>query len=120
LSVDRTDEAYVYTKSLANAGLLELPKNELLRKEFCELRRVGNKVDHPSVWSPEHGKGISEKGSKDISDAVSGVVFNIFQNIDYAGLLSTKYNANSLAEGYSNRYRTSRDSHFQDRLKELF
>lgn len=120
LSVDRTDEAYVYTKSLANAGLLSLPKNELLRKECCELRRVGNKIDHPSVWNPEFGKGITEKGSKDISDAVSGVVFNIFQNIDYAGLLSTKYNVKELATSFSDRSRTSKDAYFQDMLRNLY
>jgi hypothetical protein len=49
LSVDRTDEAYVYTKSLANRGLLHMPGNVLLETEFCQLRRVGNKIDHPAT-----------------------------------------------------------------------
>lgn len=49
LSVDRTDEAYVFTKTLANNGLLHLPDNHLLKSEFSELRRVGNKIDHPST-----------------------------------------------------------------------
>ena len=47
LSVDKTDEAYIYFKTLANNGLISLPDNKLLRKEFKELKRIGGKVDHP-------------------------------------------------------------------------
>ena len=47
ISVDKTDEAYIYFKMLANNGLISLPNNRLLLKELKELKRQNNKVDHP-------------------------------------------------------------------------
>lgn len=47
ISVDKTDEAYIYFKMLANNGLISLPNNKLLLKELKELKRQNNKVDHP-------------------------------------------------------------------------
>lgn len=46
LSVDRTDSSYILTKTLANNGLLHISQNNLLKTELCDLRRIGNKIDH--------------------------------------------------------------------------
>lgn len=107
LSVDRTDEAYVYFKTLANAGCIELPNNELCKTEACELRRIGNKVDHPS------------SGSKDIMDAVSGVVYNLYQNLDTAGMLSTKYKVEAHTKFMKDRASKTSDV-FQDMFQQIF
>lgn len=79
ISVDRTDSAYIYLKTLMTNGLIQLPNNKLLRSEIANLKRVGRKIDHPS------------DGSKDIADAVCGSVYNLYQNLDAAGQLSNKY-----------------------------
>lgn len=109
LSVDRTDEAAIYTKSLANRGLLHIENNDLLLKEGCELQRVGiNKVDHPAT------------GSKDIWDAVCGCVFNLYNNLDLAGQLSIKYKVNQYSEALKERVKLNTDSQFQDMIQNLF
>jgi hypothetical protein len=109
LSVDRTDEAYVYTKSLANRGLLHMPSNVLLETEFCQLRRVGNKIDHPAT------------GSKDIADSVSGAVYNLYQNIDKAGQLSVKYKVNQYAKQIEDRTSQGKDlTTFQDMMQSIY
>lgn len=108
LSVDRTDEAAVYIKSLANRGLLHIDNNKLLMKEGCELRRVGlNKVDHPST------------GSKDIFDAVDGCVFDLYCNLDLAGQLSNKYKVKQYNQSIEQR-RIETDNSFQDQIQGLF
>lgn len=107
LSVDRTDEAGRYTKQLANNGLLFLPNNKLLLKEGAELVRIGNKLDHTS------------SGSKDIFDAVSGVVFDLYQDIDKAGQISVRHKVESHTDMISQRAR-SNDSYFQERMASLF
>jgi hypothetical protein len=111
LSVDRTDEAYVYCKSLANAGCLHIANNTKCEKEFCELRRVGlNKVDHPPV---------SDGGSKDISDAVAGAVYDLYNNIDLAGQLSIKYKVHKYTEQFKERS-LRQDNEFQDRWGSIY
>ena len=108
LSVDRTDEAAIYVKSLASRGLLHIEDNKLLMKEGCELRRVGlNKVDHPA------------SGSKDIFDAVDGCVFDLYQNLDLAGQLSNKYKAKQYNQSIEQR-RLETDNSFQDQIQGLF
>lgn len=108
LSVDRTDEAAVYVKSLASRGLLHIEDNKLLMKEGCELRRVGlNKVDHPST------------GSKDIFDAVDGCVFDLYQNLDLAGQLSNKYKVKQYNQSIE-QCRLETDNSFQDQIQGLF
>lgn len=48
LSVDRSDESYVYLKNLMIQGLVHISNNLLLKKEIAQLKRIGNKIDHPS------------------------------------------------------------------------
>lgn len=113
LSVDRSDEAYIYTKTLMMNGLLHLPNNEWLKNEIFSLRRVGNKIDHAS-------SGDNGKGSKDIADSVSGVVYNLYQYIDKATLLSTKYKVNQFAQQIETRTLGKDTSVFQQEIQGLF
>ena len=112
LSVDRTDEAGVYTKSLLQAGVLKLPYNKLLLREASELRRVGSKLDHPAT-------GAGGMGSKDIFDAVSGVVFDLYQNLDLAGQLSVKYKVSAYANQVDERMRSGNND-FEDMLHNIY
>lgn len=48
LSVDRTNTAYNYLKTVVYNKYIELPQNKLLIKEMKNLQFIGNKVDHPS------------------------------------------------------------------------
>jgi intein/homing endonuclease len=76
LSVDRTPEPYAVLRSLMYENRWMGPKNEILKREIFELESEpdGNKIDHPT-------KNIDgTKGSKDISDGVSGSVFNCVNN----------------------------------------
>jgi hypothetical protein len=107
LSVDRTDEAYVYFKSLANRGLVKFPRNNLLLTELCELRRMGKKIDHLQEYS------------KDISDAVAGVVYNLYQNIDAAGQLSNKYKVQSYTKHMEERSKVTVNP-FQGMLSDIY
>lgn len=120
LSVDRTDEAYVYTKNLLNSGHLSVPDNILLKRELAELKRLGKKIDHPQL-SPSGAKGpfLTEKGSKDIADALAGCVFNLYQNLDKAGQLSTKYKASSHSQYIASRINEASND-FQDMLNNMF
>jgi hypothetical protein len=107
LSVDRTDEAYIKFKDLAISGLLHINDNKLLKTELCDLRYCGGKVDHPP------------KKSKDIADAVSGVVFSLCSKLDVAGQLSNRYKVTTHSNLIQERAKTS-DSRFQDMLADIF
>jgi hypothetical protein len=73
LSVDRTDEAYIYTKTLINNGLLHMPDNKLLHKELAELRYVDRKVDHTSTGC---FRGDTKILCKDINENISYIRFD--------------------------------------------
>lgn len=70
ISVDRNSLPYSHAKVLFKGGYVKLPRNKILEKELAELKRVGLKVDHP------------KSGSKDIADAVVGLIDDIFQEGD--------------------------------------
>lgn len=107
LSVDRTDTAYILTKTLANNGLLHINDNLLLKGEMCDLRRIGNKIDHTT------------SGSKDIADAVSGVIQNLYDNLDKASELSNKYKLATHSEFIKERATKDTDK-FQNMLADLY
>jgi hypothetical protein len=107
LSVDRTDEAYVFTKTLINNGLISFPENKLLENEFASLRRVGRKIDHPKT------------ASKDIADAVAGAAHSCYLDIDHAGQLSNKYKISKHTDYLEIRNIDSMDT-FERRFRELF
>ena len=107
LSVDRTDEAHIYFKTLANNCLLHMPDNKLLEKETCELRRVGKKIDHPAT------------GSKDISDAVVGAVYSCYQDLQHASELSRKYKIETHNLLLMDRAKKD-DDHIQAMIKSIY
>jgi len=113
LSVDRTSEAYVYTKTLLNNGLLHLPYNLRLRREFIDLKWIGQKVDHPETASD------GSRGSKDISDSVAGCTFDLYQDIDKAGQLSLKYKVETHSQYMQERV-TSTNDILQSMLQEQY
>lgn len=68
LSVDRDIAPYTYLKDCYYDGRLVMYRYEPLIVELSRLEKKGDKVDHPS------------NGSKDISDALAGAVWNCYLN----------------------------------------
>ena len=67
--MDRTIEPYNLLKESFYEKRIDIAYNEILESELIHLELIkGIKVDHP----PKH--------SKDLADAVAGVVFSISQN----------------------------------------
>lgn len=64
ISLDRTRDPYLFLRQLVTNKQILLPKNEYLRTELINLRDTGKKIDHRI------------NGSKDISDAVAGCIWN--------------------------------------------
>jgi hypothetical protein len=81
-SVDRTTEPYNYLKRQIYLGLLHLPANKILQFELSTLIDTGKKIDHVD-------DGVH---SKDISDAVANAVFNLYQNLKTAQMISGRFN----------------------------
>lgn len=91
LSVDRTIDAYNATKEAIYEGRFDCYFQETLERELSRLELVkGTKVDHPPGWS------------KDVSDAVAGVVQNIIEHTR-AGSVGMRVSAgNSTVTNYTN------------------
>lgn len=84
ISVDLTDQPYIYFKNQVMNGYWKGVNHPLAIKEFCSLRVVGNKIDHPASFDD------GSKGSKDIMDAVCGSVWDCYQNLEKATVYSSK------------------------------
>jgi len=70
LSVDRTLAPYETLKELCYSQKIHYPYHEIFLREMERLEMIdGKKVDHPA------------KGSKDVSDAVAGAVFNAVEGV---------------------------------------
>lgn len=65
LSVDRDESPYFLLRELVLTERVKLPNNKLLTKELSELQATNKAPDH------------TELGSKDLADAVCGVVFDV-------------------------------------------
>jgi hypothetical protein len=61
---------------------LHLPANKILQFELSTLIDTGKKIDHVD-------DGVH---SKDISDAVANAVFNLYQNLKTAQMISGRFN----------------------------
>jgi hypothetical protein len=73
LSVE-SEDSYLALRDAFNDGRIICPHSELLMYELTHLehdKRAG-RVDHP-----EHGMGVNGVGSKDLADAVCGVVMRL-------------------------------------------
>lgn len=69
VSVDEDVEPYNLLKEAIHENRIDIPYYEIVEQELIQLELVkGIKVDHP------------EGGSKDVSDAVAGVVFDIHEH----------------------------------------
>jgi hypothetical protein len=107
ISVDKTDQAYLQLKNLANNELLHINDNELLKRELCELKYVNRKVDHPS------------RGSKDISDAVAGVILSLQNNLDASGNVSNRQRVDEYSK-YMRERVTNTENVFQRMLQDMY
>ena len=65
ISVDRSEDPYIGLKNILYDQRIELIKNQVQEDELINLQRIGNRIDHPT------------NGSKDISDALCGSVWNL-------------------------------------------
>jgi len=73
VSVDKTMEPYTYLKTAIYEGRLSLYDYPIVLEELVHLQRdeTRQKVDHP------------QNGSKDVADALAGVVFTLSTKISY-------------------------------------
>jgi hypothetical protein len=69
LSVDKDTAPYEALKDCIYHKRLDYPPHPVLIEECQRLERYGDKIDHPA------------SGSKDVSDSVAGVVFNLVANV---------------------------------------
>lgn len=68
ISVDRSEDPYIGLKNVLYDQRIELVKNQVQEDELVNLQRIGNRLDHPT------------NGSKDLSDALCGSVWNLVEN----------------------------------------
>lgn len=68
ISVDRSEDPYIGLKNMLYDQRIELVKNQVQEDELVNLQRIGNRIDHPT------------NGSKDLSDALCGSVWNLVEN----------------------------------------
>lgn len=78
ISMDRTPEPYEVTRACIYEGRMRAPNHPWALREMTQLQRVprpngGYKIDHPAVGND------GKPGSKDVSDAIAGVVYNLTQ-----------------------------------------
>lgn len=82
ISVDRTTEPYDVLKSAFYEGRVRTQKHAWLGIELRNLQRVPTsggrvKIDHPKTMTGPTGGTV--RGTKDLSDALAGVVYSITQ-----------------------------------------
>lgn len=82
LSVDRTTEPYEVLKAALYERRLRMPKHSYLFAELRHLQRTIStgrriKIDHPKTMTAPDGSRV--KGSKDLADALCGVVYSLSQ-----------------------------------------
>ena len=83
LSVDTDRRPYFVLKDQVSLGAITGPNNALLKWEINHVQDTGDKIDHPQTviggWCPENA-GVTVPGSKDVSDAVTQIVYSAFTN----------------------------------------
>lgn len=83
LSVDTDRRPYFVHKDQVSLGTIKGPDSALLKWELAHLQDDGKKIDHPQKviggWCPEN-VGESVEGSKDISDAITQIIYSAFTN----------------------------------------
>lgn len=87
LSVDRSREPYVTLKSLLYTNKLDYYEYSIFLRELHDLEDINGKIDHPKVSRARAIDEGTDRGSKDVADAVAGAVY---------GALSNTNNSNSI------------------------
>lgn len=82
LSVDRSTEAYDSLKNVIYKGVLETYPNYVALRELDELLiNDKGKIDHPSESFRRSAEEGDKRGSKDVGDALAGVVYNCLKEL---------------------------------------
>lgn len=82
VSVDRNNDGYDSLKSVIYRGVLDVYPNFVALRELEELLVTNKgKVDHPAESFRRSAEEDDKRGSKDVSDALAGVVFKILEEI---------------------------------------
>lgn len=112
ISVDITDQPYIYFKNQVNNKYWRGCKCRLAVQELCELRVIDGKVDHPVNFAD------GSRGSKDIMDAVAGSVWSCYQNLEIATVMSTKHKIESQIQYI--KQKTESGAGFQDMMEQFY
>lgn len=82
LSVDRSTEAYDSLKNIIYKGVLETYPNLVALRELDELLVTDKgKIDHPAESFRRSAEEGDKRGSKDVADAMAGVVYNCLKEL---------------------------------------
>lgn len=83
LSVDRTPDPYFALTNLIDEGRIDIYSYDIFQDELFNLifYAGAKKIDHPSTMTTSKDN-TEVKGSKDVSDAVAGTVYNLVRQID--------------------------------------
>jgi hypothetical protein len=106
LSVDRTTNPYTVFKNLLYEGKIDLPECDLLKDELLNLQNYGNKVDHTAT------------STKDVADAVSGLVFSM-SKADPSALDIPAESNPYIHEAYSNMIESWYDNLYKSRIENI-
>ena len=80
LSVDRKRDPYVTLKSLLYTGRLDYYTYKIFLRELHDLEDINDKIDHPKVSRARAIDEGTDRGSKDVADAVAGAAFGAISN----------------------------------------
>jgi hypothetical protein len=90
ISVDRTNTAYNYAKNAIYTGRVKLPASKWLKTELKSLQYIDGKINHIAPGSEGTAAG-GGRFSKDIADSFTGLLYHMYEDLEYASQLSNKY-----------------------------
>lgn len=114
ISVDRTDQPYIYMKNVSNNHYWQGAANGLALKEYLDLRVEDGKVDHRKQFDD------GTPGSKDIMDAVCGSVWSCYNNLEIATVMSSKHRIEAQNDYIKNKLTQGVGTALQDQLNGLY
>ena len=135
LSVDKTMEAYNVFKNVVNTERLEMPYINILLRECSELQISFNgknlehcKVDHPLVskcieFDYSGYTAGTQPGSKDLSDAVCGALYNCYLHYGQYQELGMNGGVNKTLQSFKSQTTSAREETqkiFQGMLNNIF
>lgn len=112
LSVDRTDEAYQYTKLAMYENRVSCAQSKLLQREVRELIYIDSKVDHPSLTRSDNF--TYGKGSKDVADAWAGSLLAMTFDLEYFTFISKHFNRASYLNNMKKQTVTNKKNILKD------